>query len=142
VAFDATAKLIWFRRNTGSWNGSGTADPATATGGVSFSALTGPFYAVVTSGKVGTSNTANFGASTFAQPVPSGFTAGLPATLANQPGLPFDLLKRQQTRNQRFYEDEQLQDGWQDPRMRQRTRVQLGTPPPPVMNNPFFFVVS
>lgn len=79
IAVDATAKLIWFRTApTGLWNNSGTANPATGTGGASFSALTGPFFPQqwINSGS-GNAYTANFGASAFTGVVPSGFNAGL-----------------------------------------------------------------
>lgn len=36
IAVDFTAGLVWLRKNAGNWNGSGTANPATATGGFSF----------------------------------------------------------------------------------------------------------
>lgn len=40
IAVDLTNKLIWFRTGTsGQWNNSGTADPASGTGGISISAL-------------------------------------------------------------------------------------------------------
>jgi hypothetical protein len=87
IAVDVTAKLIWFRQlPSGNWNGSGTANPATGTGGLSISALTGPFYALMIGGSAD-KVTANFGASAFTGSVPSGFTSGLgtstPATLKN-----------------------------------------------------------
>jgi hypothetical protein len=45
IAVDTSAKLVWFRTNGGNWNNSGTANPATATGGVSFAATAaGPYY--------------------------------------------------------------------------------------------------
>ena len=34
LAWDAVAKTFWFRKNGGLWNNSGTADPATGTGGL------------------------------------------------------------------------------------------------------------
>ena len=37
IAWDASAKLIWLRRNGGLWNGSAGADPATGSGGISMS---------------------------------------------------------------------------------------------------------
>jgi hypothetical protein len=45
VAIDFTNQSIWYSLNGGSWNFSGTADPATNTGGVSLSTLAaGPYY--------------------------------------------------------------------------------------------------
>ena len=46
IACDFTDRIIWFRRNNGNWDNSATDNPATGTGGYSFSALTGPFYAL------------------------------------------------------------------------------------------------
>lgn len=44
-AMDCDAQLLWYRIAGGNWNGSGTANPATGVGGVSFSGLgTGPYY--------------------------------------------------------------------------------------------------
>lgn len=78
IAIDFGAGLIWYRvAPSGNWNGSGTANPATGTGGISLGALIGsilfpsfgPFV-------VGDAATANFGATAFSGAVPSGFTAG------------------------------------------------------------------
>lgn len=72
-AIDFDAALIWFRKNNGTWNASGTADPSTGTGGISFSSITGPFYSTIgffsLSGNKGTIDPAgsNYGA-------PSGFS--------------------------------------------------------------------
>lgn len=76
-AVDRGANLIWFRKAAaGNWNGSGTADPATGTGGLSISAIAGSLYP----GVMFTNNTeqavANFGGSSFVGTIPSGFTAG------------------------------------------------------------------
>jgi hypothetical protein len=82
VAVDFSNRLIWFRVNAGNWNGSGTANPATGTGGIS---LTGSLASGALFG-VGSMNTgftggelltANFGATSFSQSVPSGFVVGL-----------------------------------------------------------------
>jgi hypothetical protein len=83
IAVDFGAKLIWFRLGAaGSWNAtSGTTnDPATGVGGVSFSALTGPFYPAATMWNTSDRVTANFGDTAFSGTVPSGFTSGLPHT--------------------------------------------------------------
>lgn len=77
VAVDFTAGLIWFRvAPSGLWNNSGTADPATGTGGISISALSGALYPVYINGQAADAVTANFGASGFTGSVPSGFTSG------------------------------------------------------------------
>jgi hypothetical protein len=45
IAVDLDNKLFWARiAPSGNWNGSGTANPATATGGFSFSTLSALFY--------------------------------------------------------------------------------------------------
>jgi hypothetical protein len=41
VAVDLGGAVIWFRVSGGNWNNSGTANPATGTGGVSLSTMTG-----------------------------------------------------------------------------------------------------
>lgn len=87
IALDVTSQLIWFRiAPSGNWNGSGTANPATGTGGLSTAAVTGGGAAVygVTGTFTGSGDTiiANFGDSAFTGAVPSGFTAGFPV-LAN-----------------------------------------------------------
>jgi hypothetical protein len=80
IAVDLANSLIWFRDGAvGSWNAiSGTANnPATGTGGISFSAIAGSamrpaFISAFTSGQV---VTANLGGSSFLGAVPSGFSA-------------------------------------------------------------------
>jgi hypothetical protein len=74
VAVDYGAKLIWFRTNNGNWNNSGTANPATGTGGISFSGLSGTMYPAISCSNYYGTSVANFGATTFAQTVPSGFS--------------------------------------------------------------------
>jgi len=77
VAVDFTGAKIWFRvAPSGNWNGSGTDDPATGTGGLSISALSGALYPVFLNGQAGDAVTANFGATAFTGSVPSGFTSG------------------------------------------------------------------
>jgi len=76
IAADLTASLIWLRVSpSGNWNGSGTANPATGTGGISFSALTGVLFPVFAAYASPDAVTANFGASAFSGTIPSGFTA-------------------------------------------------------------------
>lgn len=50
VEFDPVAKLIWFAKNTGPYNGSSVANPSAGVGGVSFSGMPGPYYAAWKSG--------------------------------------------------------------------------------------------
>lgn len=75
MAFDAGANLIWFRVNGGSWNAGGAADPATGTGGISTSSVTGPFFAAVgiATTAVGGMFTANFGGTAYGTATPSGY---------------------------------------------------------------------
>jgi hypothetical protein len=82
VAVDLDNRRVWFRVTPSSnWNGSGTANPATNTGGIVVPAGTMvPF--VTFGGTLGVANniiTANFGASAFNGAVPAGFTSGWPA---------------------------------------------------------------
>ena len=78
VALDLTNQRIWFRRNAGTWNDSGTADPATNTGGFDVSGIftsvtVFPWAQFANVGPV--SATLNAGGSSFAQTVPSGFVS-------------------------------------------------------------------
>jgi hypothetical protein len=88
VAVDLTGNLIWFRVNGGNWNGSGTANPATGTGGFSTANGSGGFnggspgiFPYITS--QGGFSPPNAGATvvplTFSFTVPTGF-AGWDAT--------------------------------------------------------------
>jgi hypothetical protein len=77
-AIDLTARLGWIRRNFGLWNNDPAADPATGTGGVTIPAGALAPYVRFTNGTATDALTANFGASLFANAVPSGFTAGWP----------------------------------------------------------------
>jgi hypothetical protein len=81
IAVDFTAQLIWFRLGAaGNWNGSGTANPAAATGGLSIASIAGPLFAGMV-GQTGDIVAGNFGTSAFTGAVPSGFTAGLILTI-------------------------------------------------------------
>jgi hypothetical protein len=86
MALDLTAQLIWFRNGAaGQWNNSGTANPATGTGGlaVSFVGAGVAAYGLYASNNATPNGmvTANFGDSAFAGVPPNGFTAGFgPAT--------------------------------------------------------------
>src|SRR5262245_19576323 len=75
IAIDLGARRAWFRKNgTGNWNGSGTADPVTNTGGLTISS--GTFTPAVGFGGTGSaandSMTAKFAGFSF--PPPTGFT--------------------------------------------------------------------
>jgi len=72
MAVDIGAGLVWVRQNGGNWNNSGSANPATGTGGLSFT-LTGPLFALGYVGASGRVNTFNFGGSAYAYAAPSGF---------------------------------------------------------------------
>lgn len=87
IAADLTASLIWFRRGAaGPWNNNASYDPGAGTGGQSitaagFGAAVHTFaYLAYNSSAVGAAITSNFGDTTFAGVVPTGFTAGFPGT--------------------------------------------------------------
>lgn len=88
VAFDVTGQLFWARRNGGNWNGTVGADPATGTGGISFSGLGAVAMFAAGTVSTGTVVTANFGATAFSGTVPSGYTA-LGGSALNAAGLLF-----------------------------------------------------
>jgi len=78
-AYNDALELLWVRKDGGNWNNSGSADPATDTGGLSTAATNaGPYYPAF-SGRASTAATANFGATTFPHAAPAGY-AGLDAT--------------------------------------------------------------
>lgn len=56
LAFNFNTKEFWGRVQGGNWNGSGTANPGTDTGGSSFASLTGPFALTVLTGSTTTGN--------------------------------------------------------------------------------------
>lgn len=69
---------IWYRVNGGNWNANPSANPSTNTGGVSLAAVAGvPLFAVglVNAGATNDNQTANFGATAFANAAPAGFPA-------------------------------------------------------------------
>jgi len=72
VAVDFTNKLIWFCTSGGEWNGSGTANPSTGTGGLAYT-NTGLMYLAVATDEACVM-TANFDGS-FVTTCPSGFNA-------------------------------------------------------------------
>lgn len=70
VAVDITNKLIWFKFTGGNWNNSGSANPDTGVGGISFSGLTGavfPFVGFFSNGQAATfdGTAASHGLTTF-----------------------------------------------------------------------------
>jgi hypothetical protein len=79
VALDATNKLVWMRVNGGNWNNSGSANPATGTGGISIAGLSYPIYFALEADVNNAQITANFGADlnqyvlAFAYSAPAGF---------------------------------------------------------------------
>lgn len=76
VAADLTNSKIWFRANGGNWNNDVIANqnPATNTGGVTLGGVNaGPYFPGVSAFPTGAVWTVNFGASAYAQAVPSGF---------------------------------------------------------------------
>lgn len=78
IAVDMVAKLFWARVDAGNWNGSSSNNPATGVGGIDISAVfTTTLDAFAAYGTASGSNncTVNFGATAFAQTVPSGFAA-------------------------------------------------------------------
>ncbi len=75
VAFDIGALKLWVRVNNSLWNASATADPGSGTGGISLASMNaGPYFPVFNSNVNGASVLANFGATSFAYAVPSGFS--------------------------------------------------------------------
>lgn len=75
-AVDLARNQIWFRKNAGNWNNSATANPAISAGSISIGGFSAFFAPSCRFSASGSAITANFGASTFAQAAPSGFTAG------------------------------------------------------------------
>jgi hypothetical protein len=74
-AADFDNSTIWFRTNGGNWNNSGTANPATNTGGISIAGMAaGPYFAAWSGTTTNDQHTANFGATSYAQAKPSGFS--------------------------------------------------------------------
>lgn len=74
IAIDIGNSLFWGRVNGGNWNNSGTADPATGTGGISLTGgLYGPVFPYYGFSVAGGQCTMNCGDSTFVDKAPSGF---------------------------------------------------------------------
>lgn len=68
---DFDLRKVWFKKIGGNWNGSGTDNPATGTGGYSFIVNPGLYRAAVDTRQ--STMTANFGATAFAIPASAGF---------------------------------------------------------------------
>lgn len=75
MAFDPTAKKVWYRVGAGAWNAGGTADPVTGVGGYDTSTYTGTTHYLVVSGNNGMVTTVNFGLIAFANTAPSGYAS-------------------------------------------------------------------
>jgi hypothetical protein len=76
VEFDASAKLIWLAVGAGNWNNSGTANPATGTGGISTAGITGStLFPAATLYATTDSVTVHFLAGSFTRGISSGFSA-------------------------------------------------------------------
>ncbi|MGY4570804.1 hypothetical protein ACVWY5_003874 [Bradyrhizobium sp. USDA 3256] len=78
VCYDAVSGLVYFRRNGGPWNGSGTANPLTQTGGVAVGVGYAPAAAFSQYGspQVGDNFTLNSGGSAFPYAPPTGWSLG------------------------------------------------------------------
>lgn len=76
VAYHPTAKLIWFRVNSGSWNNDGLANPATLTGGIDTSNFVAervfPAVGFSTGGSIWDGH---FSTASFAYSVPTGYNS-------------------------------------------------------------------
>lgn len=78
IALDLDGHLIWYRLGAaGNWNNSGTANPASASGGISVP-LVAPASPAAFLRAANETYTANFGDSAFTGAVPSGFYVGFP----------------------------------------------------------------
>lgn len=93
-AVDFTAKLLWARQGAaGNWNGSGTANPATGTGGLSITSIAGALFALM-AGQNLDKVTANFGDTAFTGAVPAGFTSGFPVAVTTRKRRVQNVLRR------------------------------------------------
>jgi hypothetical protein len=77
MAVDRPNNLLWVRHNNGNWNGSGTANPATGTGGISISGLPAGnlFIGVYLDAPIGAAMTIRPTAAEWTIGAPAGFTA-------------------------------------------------------------------
>lgn len=75
-AIDMNSMQAWCRINNNNWNASPTANPSTGAGGFSMSGIGAPpFFPVAVFNAASSVATANFGATAFAQAIPSGFSS-------------------------------------------------------------------
>jgi len=74
MAVDLTNHRIWFRKNGGNWNSSGTANPATNTGGIVLNALMDGMALFPAISHLSYTDTAQSSTSNFAATPPSGFS--------------------------------------------------------------------
>lgn len=76
MAIDWGTKLVWFRTDGGNWNNNALADPILEVTGISFSTMNAGPYTVYAGFDIsGDSVTGNWGATSFAQTVPTGYSA-------------------------------------------------------------------
>lgn len=75
VALDPKHQTVWFRVNGGNWNNSGTANPATNTGGISLATMPGASYYPAVGAAASASFTAAFLSGSWTYSAPSGFSA-------------------------------------------------------------------
>lgn len=87
IAVNRVNGKYWMRKNGGNWNNSGSANPATNTGGLTFSLGADPMYPMVavntTSGGAVSKMTINFGTSAYTHAKPSGYSDIGPGTDAD-----------------------------------------------------------
>jgi hypothetical protein len=77
MAVDLGARILWFRRNGGNWNGNSSADPVSGSGGVAydFSGFNGAImFPALSFYNSGDQMTFNFGATAYSYSPPTGFT--------------------------------------------------------------------
>lgn len=74
-AIDMDAKLAWYRRSNGNWNADALANPATGTGGVSFTQGTVAPFVRFSNSDPADAFTGNFGQAAYANAAPSGFNS-------------------------------------------------------------------
>jgi hypothetical protein len=95
MAVDLGNNAIWWRVNNLNWNNSGTANPATNTGGISMSGINaGPYYPLWFGGNTNDQVTANFGGSAYTETVPAALEIGngpglIPSHAKKAPGVEF-----------------------------------------------------
>jgi hypothetical protein len=89
VTVDLTNQLVWVMTNGTRWNASGTANPATGVGGISYTLPINPLFIGYFAGNTGNGVTLKTTAADFASSPPSGFTAwenGAPSVTAQAGG--------------------------------------------------------